>query len=198
MWENCGDFRRLYPEIRDKTLVPADKCFMIYQFARIAGRKEGAFAEVGVYKGGTARLVARACPDKPIHLFDTFAGMPAADGLIDFHKKGDFSDTSLASVQSFLSDCPNACFHPGFFPDTAAAVSGEFFAFVYVDTDIYQSVKDCLDFFYPRMVTGGIMVFDDYEWPYCQGVEKAINNFFADKKEIPVITTRYQCTIFKY
>jgi len=196
VWDNCEDFKRLYAEIKGKTLVPVDKCFMIYQFARIAGNKEGAFAEIGVYKGGTAKLTAHACPDKPIHLFDTFEGMPDSNESIDYHKKGDFADTSLSSVQSFMSDCPNAYFHPGFFPDTAETISGEYFSFVYIDTDIYQSVMDCLVFFYPRMVTGGIMVFDDYEWPYCQGVEKAINEFFADKKEIPVITARHQCAIF--
>jgi len=70
-------------------------------------------------------------------------------------------------------------------------------AFIYADVDIYQSTRSCLDFFYPRMVHGGVMIFDDYEWKGCPGVKKAISEFLAGKNEIPIITTRYQCILLK-
>jgi hypothetical protein len=58
----------------------ATSSIIIYQLARQALRLPGEVAEVGVYKGGSAYLMAAIFdPDKPIHLFDIFAGMPPVD-----------------------------------------------------------------------------------------------------------------------
>jgi O-methyltransferase len=197
IWSNIDDFKLLFREIESHTVVSQDRCFMLYQMARYAESKEGEIAEVGVYKGGTGKLIAKTCPGKSVHLFDTFSGMPQETRSIDLHRKGDFADTSLDSVKMFLSDCGNVIFHPGFFPDTAEVVKDKKFCLVYIDVDIYQSVKDCLEFFYHRMVPGGVMLFDDYEWKDCPGVKKAIIEFLTNKPETPVITTRYQCVLIK-
>ncbi len=197
MWQHAEEFLRRYPATKDKTLVSIDRCFMLWQLARHAATLPGDFAEIGVYQGGTAHLVAGACPGKTLHLFDTFGGMPVSDPSIDHHVAGDFDDTSLESVQAYLSDCPNVVFHPGLFPETARGLEDLRFAYVYVDVDIYRSVRDCLEFFYPRMVPGGVLVLDDYEWPHCEGVKVALTEFMADKPEVPIITARYQCTVIR-
>jgi hypothetical protein len=190
-------FIDLDESIRPATLVTRDRCFMLYQFARHIASLPGEIAELGVYKGGTAKILAKACPTKRVHLFDTFEGMPATDEVKDIHKAGDFNDTSLEAVRSFLSDCPNVDFHPGYFPESIAGLEDLRFALAYIDADIYQSTKDALEFFYPRMVPGGIMVFDDYEWPRCPGVKLALEEFLAGKPERPVITAYIQCALFK-
>lgn len=197
LWDGDKTFRSLYEEIKGRTVVSQDRCFMLYQLARYAHNKEGEIAEVGVYRGGTGKLIAKACPNKRVHLFDTFSGMPQTNSNVDHHKEGDFSDTSFDAVKDFLKDLSNIEFHPGFFPDTADVVKDRSFSLVYVDVDIYQSVKDCLEFFYNRMVPGGVMVFDDYEWKACLGVKKAIDEFLAGKKEVPIVTARYQCILIK-
>ena len=69
-------FSNLMATVRERTLVTIDRCFVIYQYARWARAKEGAMAEVGVYKGGTAKVIATAAPGKKFYLFDTFNGMP--------------------------------------------------------------------------------------------------------------------------
>lgn len=197
LWRNSAEFQQLYGEIKGRTLVTADRCFMIYQLAKYASRKEGDFAEVGVYKGGTARLIARSSLQKKLHLFDTFAGMPEAKEGVDYHQKGDFNDTSLSSVKDLLKDCPNVSFYQGFFPQMAGPLMGAKFCYVHIDVDIYQSVKDCLQFFYSRMVPGGVMLFDDYEWKDTEGVKIAIDEFLKEKPETPIITTLYQCLLIK-
>jgi len=191
------EFQLLFNEIKAYTLVGRDRCFMLYQLAKYADAKEGEIAEVGVYKGGTGKLIAKTCPKKPIHLFDTFSGMPATDETKDKHRKDDFNDTSLKSVKKYLGDCENIRFYQGFFPDTSGPVANTKFCFAHIDVDIYQSVKDSLEFFYHRMVQGGIMVFDDYGWKTCPGVKKAISEFLLDKVETPIMTTRYQCMLIK-
>jgi hypothetical protein len=123
--------------------------------------------------------------------------MPEVQPEIDTHRLGDFSDTSLESVRDFLKDCTNVRFYPGLFPKTACDIKNERFCFVNIDVDIYSSTKDCLDFFYPRMVSGGVMAFDDYKWKHCAGVKKAIDEFLVGKPEKVVEVEESQCVIIK-
>jgi len=196
-WDSQNEFNALYEQIREYTVVSKNRLFMLCQLLRYANRLDGDIAEVGVYKGGTAKLIAKTAKNKNIYLFDTFSGIPQITTEIDFHKTKDFADTSLHSVKTLLRDCPNVTFYQGIFPDTASAIENKQFSFVYIDVDLYRSVKDCLEFFYPRIARGGVMVIDDYDswaWP---GVKKAVLEFLTDKKEYPIITTEIQCAIIK-
>jgi O-methyltransferase len=169
----------------------------LYQLARLARPTPGAMAEVGVFRGGTTRLIADTVPEKPFHLFDTFDGMPETAPTIDRHDKGDFAATSFESVREFLRDHPHIVFHRGLFPTTTAGLEHERFSFVHVDVDIYASVRSALEFFYPRVSPGGVLVFDDYEWKDCPGVKQALDEFLRDKPERPLITTRFQCALLR-
>jgi O-methyltransferase len=197
LWDSDGDFAGLLNEIRGKTLVSADRCFMLHQLVRHAGALDGDMAEVGVYRGGTARLLARSCPHKTMHLFDTFSGLPKPDQQWDRLPESDFKDTSLAEVKHFLADCVNVRFYPGLFPDTAQDLRGLRFCFAYADADLYESTRSCLTFFYPRLVPGGVLVIDDYNWQECPGVKQAVGEFLQDKPERPIVARRYQCVIIK-
>lgn len=196
IWVGEDKFEAAFQDISALTLVPMERCFGLWQLAHQAALQPGAFAEFGVYRGGTARMLARAFPDRTIHLFDTFAGMPQTDPRHDGHAAGDFADTSLDAVSASLGDCPNVRFHPGFFPDSTADVAAdERFAFVHVDVDIYRSTLDALTFFYPRLMPGGIMVFDDWRRHNTQGVEAALTAFLADKPERIYVSARHQAAI---
>jgi hypothetical protein len=141
--------------------------------------------------------MALACPHKRVHLFDTFTGMPTFDPAVDFHKVGEFNDTSLDAVKRLLSDCSNVEFHQGMFPDTAGPVVDTRFCLVHLDVDNYQSNSDALAFFYDRMVPGGAIVFDDYEWDQTPGIKKSIDEFLVDKPERVVLTAQCQCVLLK-
>ncbi|MBP8251827.1 MAG: class I SAM-dependent methyltransferase [Herpetosiphon sp.] len=199
LWNDDAQFLPLYRQIVGYTLVDKVRSFMLYQWAKHAMSLDGDVAEIGVYKGGTARLLAKtlAVSGKTFHLFDTFAGMPPTDAERDLHQAGDFNDTSLQAVQKYLHDCPNVRFHQGFFPETATPITDTQFCFVHVDVDIYRSVLDCCAFFYPRLVHGGVMIFDDYGFFSCPGAKQAVDEFFADKPEYPVYLPTAQCMIVR-
>lgn len=148
---------------------------------RVSGL-EGSIAEVGVYKGGSAYLMANVERYTPVYLFDTFEGMPTASEE-DVHQVGEFADTSIDHVRALLKNNPNAHIKQGFFPATAKGLEEEKFKLVHIDGDQYQTTLDSLEFFYPRMVEGGCMLFDDYCWQNCPGVSKAIHEFLRDKPE---------------
>jgi len=157
----------------------------------------GEVVEVGVYKGGTARLLALALPHKTVHLFDTFAGMPATNSNFDKHLAGEFSDTSLAAVQEHLKDCRNVHFYQGLFPATSGPIAQTKFSLVHVDADIYDSVRACCEFFYPRLEKDAVMLFDDYGFPTCPGARKAVDDFFSDKPEVPFYLPTGQCLVVR-
>lgn len=94
---------------------------------------------------------------------------------MEIHAPGEFSDTSIEAVIEFLNEYNSRVqIFKGIFPDSAEVVKDHKFSFVHIDTDFYLSVKACIEWFWPRLLTGGIMVFDDYEWPNCPGVKKAL------------------------
>jgi O-methyltransferase len=198
-WELESSFNDLMREIAEHTLVDKVRCFMIYQYAKQVGEIQGNVAEVGVYKGGTAKLLAKAFEPKgkTIHLFDTFSGMPPTDANKDIHKEGNFSDTSLESVKTYLHDCKNVCFYQGLFPITSKPIEDITFSLVHIDVDIYKLVMDCCKFFYPRLTEGGIMIFDDYGFLSCPGAKMAIDEFFLDKPEIQCYLPTGQCVVTK-
>lgn len=195
------EFMHVYNQIKSHALLSTERAFFLFQFSKQALALPGEIAEIGVYKGGGARLIAEIFKDKKqIYLFDTFEGMPEVDKKEDnikAIKKGMYSDTSLIAVKNFLSKFKNIKIYKGIFPETSAPITEKKFCFVHVDTDIYKSTKDCIEFFYPRMVSGGIIICDDFKSPECKGVEKAVNDFFKNKKEFPVHTTNQQCVIIK-
>jgi O-methyltransferase len=199
LWNDDLEFNEILKTI-EYTLVDRARCYMLFQFAKQCAKLQGDVAEVGVYKGGTARLTALTLASrapKALHLFDTFEGMPLTDTTVDHHRKGDFADTSLDSVRRQLKGCGDVRFYKGFFPDTAGPIENSRFCLVHVDADIYQSVKDCCTFFYPRLESGGVMVFDDYGFPSCPGARKAVDEFFADKPDFPVYLPSGQCVVVR-
>jgi len=198
-WDDDAEFNRLHQQLFGYTVVSKERCFMIYQFARQVAQLPGDVAEVGVYKGGTAKLLARVfgSTDKSIHLFDTFSGMPPTDPEKDVLKKGVFGDTSLETVKGYLNDCEHICLYRGVFPETAKSVEDQVFCFAHVDVDIYRSVMDCCEFFYPRLQNGGIMIFDDYGDRSCPGAKAAVDEFFADKAETPCYLTTGQSVVIR-
>jgi len=197
-------FLELWNKIKNRTLVTEDRCFTIHMFSQHCKHLVGDFAECGVYKGGTAFLIGRILKDetsegKKLHLFDSFAGMPeSANADNSHHKKGDYHDTSVEGVKDFLKGYQFVEYHPGLIPRTFEPVKNKKFAFVHIDVDIYQSIKDCCEFFYERMTKGGIMIFDDYGFQgYELAAKKAVDDFFIGKSEIPITLRNGQCLVLK-
>lgn len=149
----------------------------------------GAFAELGVYKGESAHIIHLMDPSREFHLFDTFEGftekdLAAEEGKAATYTKHNFADTSIESVKSKLTS-EKFIFHKGYFPETAIEAEKVKFALVNMDADLYNPTKAGLEFFYPRLVAGGVIMIHDYnaDWP---GIMKAIDDFSSTIRE-PII-----------
>lgn len=173
-----------------------NEAYQIYMAVKSTAKIEGNVAEVGTYKGGSAKLICLAKGNKPLHIFDTFTGLPEVSQIDDtnrFHG-GDYTG-SLELVKSYLEDCNNVFFYKGYFPETAKPVENKTFSFVHLDVDLYESTKSCIEFFYPRLSKGGIMISHNYIDAI--GVRKAFDEFFKNKPEPVIEMSGTQCLIVK-
>ena len=196
------EFKKYYSVAAPRTLVSIDRCYVIYVLLQQSLSLDGDIVECGVYKGGTAAMIARVVGEhgaaRKLFLFDTFAGMPETDPTRDIHKKGDFADTSLEEVETFVNAPRTAVFRAGLIPDTFAGLESHRMAFVHIDVDIYKSVIDSLEFLWPRLLPGGTIVFDDYGFPTCPGAKQAVDFFFAHTPTYPLCLPTGQAVVFKH
>ena len=197
-WLDPLGFGRLYERIRPFTVVDAPRCYVLHTLARQARHVAGEYWECGVYRGGTALLLADVAAEdqRPLRLFDTFRGMPTPDPEHDWHAAGDFSDTSATRVRQ-LVDYERAVLHEGAIPASFRGLESQVIALAHIDVDLHRSVLDCCSFVYPRLAAGGFMVFDDYGWPTCVGARLAVDEFFADKPEVPLVLTTGQALVIR-
>jgi O-methyltransferase len=201
-WLAPGPFQAAYAKVRPFTVITPDRLHVLYTLANQASALRGEFWECGVFRGGTAMMLADVLARAPsasgqprLRLFDTFEGMPTTDDTRDLHVAGDFADTSAASVLERVGGARHANVHQGFLPATFRGLEASAIAFAHVDLDIYQSMLDACVFIYPRMTPGGFMVFDDYGMPSCPGARQAVDEFFRDRPERPLILPTGQAVV---
>lgn len=141
----------------------------------------GNVAELGVYKGKFARYINHYFPGRILYLFDTFSGFDERDKTADYRQgysdgKQDFSDTSIKKVLDIMPYPQNCRAVQGFFPETAKDIE-DVFAFVSIDTDLYEPVLKGLQYFFPRMARGGYIFIHDFNNDYYKGARKAVEDF---------------------
>jgi len=188
------DIRQLVPfgEIADRvirdgrTYLNVDRLYTIWQAVESLPPSARAVAEVGVYRGGSAWLMAdalrRSGREMPFYVCDTFQGHVEVDDSVDgVHRPGvQFTRVKAEKVAKYLREFPFIRMQVGDIRETAPAFAGESaFGLVHLDVDVYPITRFCLDFFGPRVVPGGMMVMDDYGTTTCEGVKRAVDEFTA-------------------
>ncbi|MBR0455501.1 MAG: class I SAM-dependent methyltransferase [Firmicutes bacterium] len=180
----------------------------------LAGRIDhvpGAVAELGVYQGDIAWQINALLPDRQFYLFDTFEGFTESDVatekayVLSGAAVGEFSDTTVGSVLERLPYPENCHIRKGHFPETAAGLAHAEFAFVSLDADLYEPTKAGIEFFYPRLNDGGIMIIHDYNNTRFKGVNQAVKEYErtliksggAPLKLVPLADLHGSCVIVK-
>lgn len=178
----------------NNTLITQDRLDELVRLCRLTPFKKYAIAEVGVFKGGSLKLLAQEFNRTPCFGFDTFEGLPSDKyyAELELHTPGQFNETNAEEVNRFI-DMPNTMLVKGNFPDDLPICFYDIhFAFVHLDADYFLSTKRALEFFGPRMVDNGIIVLDDFEWPNCPGIKMALEEF---RKSYKRTNAEYQAYI---
>ncbi len=177
-----------------RTYLHFDRLYILWQAAGALESDEPAVAEVGAYKGGSAKLIAEALRFRGrtnrFHVCDTFEGHAAVDPVLDGHHKvgHQFSKTSAEKVAAYLAAYENVRVLKGDIRETSATLAAEpSFGFVHIDVDVYPITKFCLEFFGPRMVRGGVMIVDDYGLVTCEGARVAVDEFVGANRDFRLL-----------
>jgi len=189
---------RMIRKIREESnmLMGYNEAYQIFMATQRTEKIEGDIAEVGVYKGSSAKLICEAKRNKTLHLFDTFEGLPELSDLDDTKQfySGQYP-ASFEAVKNYLKKYPNVHFYKGIFPETAEPIKNKRFSFVNLDVDIHEPTLKSLEFFYSRMNKGGVIVSHDYTTSI--GVRKAFDDFFKNKLEPIIELSGSQCLVVK-
>lgn len=164
----------------------------------IADGIKGDLVECGVGAGVHPAVMARACLDarevRTVRLFDSFVGLPNGgerdrnwnehwgDGSGTLEATG-ISACSLDEVKGNLErwGTPKSVhldYQVGWFQDTVPAYAERavnHIAFLRLDGDLYESTRVCLEWLYPLVSPGGIVVLDDYN---LDGARDALHDYF--------------------
>jgi len=160
------------------TLQQSPDKFALLRTSISTARKDGLYCEFGVWKGTTVNFIASLVPDKKVHGFDSFEGLP--ESWRDGFGKGVFATTGLPPVRS------NVVLHKGWFDRTVPtfhAATTEAIAFVHIDSDLYSSAKIVLEGMADRIVSGTVIQFDEFfGYPgWKNGEYKAFTEFVTSR-----------------
>ncbi|RJP29788.1 MAG: hypothetical protein C4533_02025 [Candidatus Omnitrophota bacterium] len=165
--------------------------------------KEGDVVECGVHFGRTLLFLSHLVKDegtgRKIWGFDSFEGLPALskeDLGLRPRRKGELSAGNILKVNNFLISgglgndfvSSQVTLIKGFFKDSLSKYTGSKIAILHIDADLYDSYLTVLNEFYPKVVSGGVVLFDEYvttrDMIYWPGAQRAIDDFFGDKKNL--------------
>ena len=175
------------------------EAFMVHSIVRTQIALEGDMAEVGVYQGGSAKLICETKKEKELYLFDTFTGLPElSNDDTHFGKKywykNQFNNTSVDSIEKLLGKYENVHIIKGVFPESGEEIINKKFCFVHLDVDLYKSTIDALRFFFPKMVKGGIILIHDF---HSDGIQKAFREFKNENSVQLIELTGSQAMLIK-
>jgi len=213
------EFWDVYEFCKPYTMTSIERMYSLYVSVDyiLSNNIPGAFVECGVWRGGSAMLIAkmlvnRAIYDRKIYLYDTFEGMsePTSD---DITWNGDSASTLLDATKNSKEDSvwclasmitvktnlaltnyneDNIHYIEGKVEDTLpATLPDEGIALLRLDTDWYESTKHELKHLFPKVVQCGVLIVDDYgHW---EGSRKATDEYFQETNT-PILLNRIDYT----
>jgi len=176
---------------------------------------EGDVVECGVWRGGCSMAMALAMAElnsfeRKLWLYDTYDGMtPPTDEDVDKYNqtassrleseqksKSSYSQGLNVWCLATLNDVKNNISTINYPNDQFEFLKGDVavtllnnipdkISLLRLDTDWYASTKLELELLYPRLVSGGVLIIDDYgDW---QGARKATDEYFCSIANVPLL-----------
>lgn len=151
----------------------------------------GSAAELGCYKGDLSWQLNVLMPDRKLYLFDTFEGFDERDiakeqqvfaaaadtaGEQSPLKTGQFGGVKEEALMARMPVSEQVVLKKGWFPESAFDLEEETFSLAVIDACLYQPTYAGLEFFFPRMNRGGVIVLCNYENTQYPGVHRALED----------------------
>lgn len=213
-----GEFKEIYEQCMDYTMTSIERMYALYQSVKyiVNSKVAGDFVECGIWKGGSSMLIAYTLLKlgdlcRKIYLYDTFEGMPKpivkdkllSDGTpaINIWRKYQSGNTSkycfatLEEVKNNMSltkyPQDNMIFVKGKIEDTIPKIMPSKISLLRLDTDWFESTYHELNYLFPLLSSGGVLIIDDYgHW---SGAKEAMDKYFLENN-IHILLNRIDYT----
>lgn len=166
-----------------------------YDLAMAARSIDGSFVECGVGAGAQLMAMALTGTRKDIIGFDSFEGIPLASEHDETQPGiGEFTvvenrlvssgitvhsvDNVFKNFQQFNIHCPTLRLIKGWFQNTLPKFQPVPIALLRLDGDLYESTLVCLQYLYPMVSVGGVVIIDDWA---LKGCRKAVEDYFGSR-----------------
>lgn len=168
------------------------RSYVVQWAASHAMRLKGEFVECGVNRAflSTSAMTAvnfRQVTDRRFYLFDTYSGLVPEQ--VSTEDKAAFrnvySDT-YEVVRETFRDWPNVTIVRGIVPESLSTVAIDQVAYLSIDMNCVKPEIDAMEYFWPRMVYGGVIILDDYGFPG-HGAQKSAVDRFAETVGVKVL-----------
>jgi O-methyltransferase len=189
------EFERVVP-LKDRQ--SGERKFFLRSILALVDDVPGDTAEVGVWRGASSWFICNHFrhSEKMHHGFDSFNGLSTPIEVDGPRWKGrEFRVSQDVAARALVRF--DARLYEGWIPDRFCEVQDLTFCFVHIDVDLFEPTRDAIDFFYPRMASGGIMLIDDYGFVSCPGAAQAADDYFANRPEPLVHVPTGQAFIIK-
>ena len=157
--------------------------------AEYCSHLEGDFVECGTYRGINAHGICAFLDfknlSKKLYLFDTWTGL-AEERLHTFEKNRAVRryQNCYDEVKQTFSDVPNVIMIQGLVPDTLESVQWGKVCFLHVDMNCVYPEEAALEYFWDKIVPGGVIISDDYGHPGYEAQKEAFENFAKSKNSM--------------
>jgi hypothetical protein len=165
----------------------------LYELYKMTLGVAGHIGEIGIYKGAASLFFAKLMrifePETLtlVHGFDNFQGAQITDEE-KYVEEGECQEDYARLMRLIKAQQYDNVVHVHnldvtkdlgqFFEDHAHLQ----FKLIFADCGIYDVVKSTLEHFWPRLTSGGIMVFDQFNHEVAPGEARAIREFMPDAK----------------
>jgi O-methyltransferase len=211
-------FVPIYERCRQFSMTSPERMYALYKAVQYIqqGSVEGDIVECGVWRGGSMMIVAEALklfggPDRLLHLFDTYEGLPQpttedvdvwGNDAESWWKQKRTSDKSSDWARSHLDEVQhnmgltgfsdkNIYYVKGMVEDTIPMQAPDKISLLRLDTDWYASTKHEMQHLFPRLSHNGILIIDDYG--HFKGAKQAVDEYLAATK-VPLMLIRIDYT----
>lgn len=181
-WHSDEDFQHVYRAVRRNTLVDIWRMHELWSMLGELVEVPGSVLEVGVWRGGSGAMMAARAQAlgiaDPVYLCDTWEGVVKSGPVDTYYRDGKHDDASRGTVERLVAQLglTNVELLQGVFPDaTASLIADRSFRLCHIDVDVYRSAADVFGWAWPRVSSGGVVVFDDYGFPACPGVTQFVD-----------------------
>lgn len=183
-WRADTAFLRDYQRLSPGNPYSQDRKWTLREYVRASNALPGDLAECGCYQGASAFFMCQASSHGELFLFDSFQGLSESSELDRVEGEarpwapGDMRSGQEELARN-LAGFDGVHVFPGWIPERFGEVEARRFRVVHVDVDLYEPTRASLEFFYPRLVPGGVIVMDDYGFLTCPGAKRAADEFAA-------------------